>query len=69
MDRKAVLRAWTPWLILTAFVFAWGLPSVRTALNAMFTTSFPIGGLHLGVVKVPPVVAKAAPEQGNRTSK
>ena len=56
------MRAWMPWLILTVFVFAWGLPSVRAALNGMFTASFQIGGLHQGVVKVPPVVAKATPE-------
>jgi lactate permease len=62
MDHRAIMRAWMPWLILTVFVFAWGLPSVRTALNGMFTTSFQIGGLHQGVVKVPPVVAKATPE-------
>jgi lactate permease len=62
MDRSTVMRAWMPWLILTVFVFAWGLPSVRAALNGMFTASFQIGGLHQGVVKVPPVVAKATPE-------
>jgi lactate permease len=55
MDRSTVMRAWMPWLILTVFVFAWGLPSVRAALNGMFTASFQIGGLHQGVVKVPPL--------------
>jgi lactate permease len=62
LDRGALVRAWMPWLILTVFVFAWGLPSVRAALNGMFTTSLPISGLHLGVIKAPPVVEKAAPE-------
>jgi lactate permease len=62
MDRSTVMRAWMPWLILTVFVFAWGLPSVRAVLSGMFTASFQIGGLHQGVVKVPPVVAKATPE-------
>jgi lactate permease len=28
-----VLRAWVPWLILTAFVFAWGFPTVKNYLN------------------------------------
>jgi len=28
-----VLRAWVPWLILTAFVFAWGFPTIKNFLN------------------------------------
>ncbi len=62
LDRAALVRAWMPWLILTAFVFAWGLPGVRAALNSIFTTSFPIEGLHNAVVKAPPVVERATPE-------
>ncbi len=62
LDRAALVRAWMPWLILTMFVFAWGLPSIRGALNSIYTTGFQIPGLHLGVIKSPPVVAKAAPE-------
>ena len=62
LDRSQLLRAWMPWLILTVFVFAWGLPGVRSTLNGIFTTSFPISGLHLGVIKTPPVVAQASPE-------
>ena len=62
LSRSDLVRAWMPWLILTVFVFAWGLPGLRAALNGIFTTSFPIGGLHLGVIKAPPVVAAASPE-------
>ncbi|WP_043337135.1 L-lactate permease [Belnapia moabensis] len=62
LDRAALVRAWMPWLILTVFVFAWGLPGVRAALNGIFTTSFPIEGLHNAVVKAPPVVERATPE-------
>ena len=32
-----VLRAWVPWLILTAFVFAWGFPTVKNYLNGEAT--------------------------------
>jgi lactate permease len=28
-----VVRAWVPWLILTAFVFAWGFPTIKGYLN------------------------------------
>ena len=62
LDRPALIRAWMPWLILTVFVFAWGLPAIRAALNSVFTTSWAIPGLHLGVIKAPPVVAQASPE-------
>src|SRR5450631_1350009 len=31
--RAELIRAWTPWVILTAFVFVWGLPSVKNWLN------------------------------------
>jgi lactate permease len=35
---KELLRAWTPWVILTVFVFVWGLPPVKDYLN---TCSWP----------------------------
>ena len=57
-----VVRAWMPWLVLTVFVFAWGLPVVKTALNTIFAPSFPIPGLHQLIEKVPPVVPKATKE-------
>jgi len=58
----AVIRAWTPWLILTVFVFIWGLPVVKTWLNGIFAPSFPIDGLHNMVEKVAPVVPKPTKE-------
>ena len=51
-----------PWLILTVFVFVWGLPPVKNALNGIFAPSFPIAGLHQLIEKVPPVVPKATKE-------
>ncbi len=58
-----LLRAWTPWLILTVFVFVWGLPAVKTWMNSLFAPAFPIEGLHNLVQKVPPVV-KAPTKEG-----
>ncbi len=57
-----VVRAWLPWLVLTVFVFAWGLPVVKTALNGIFAPTFPIAGLHQLIEKMPPVVAKPTKE-------
>jgi len=61
-DRAALIGAWLPWVILTVFVFAWGLPAVRAVLNGIYTQSFPIDGLHNAVIKVPPVVAAPTKE-------
>ncbi|WP_432730299.1 L-lactate permease [Variovorax sp. W6] len=61
-SNAAVIRAWTPWLILTVFVFIWGLPSVKIWLNGIFAPSFPIDGLHNMIEKVAPVVPKPTKE-------
>ena len=61
-DAAAVRRAWTPWLILTALVFVWGIPSVKSALDAVFKLALPIAGLDKVISKMPPVVATATPE-------
>lgn len=61
-SRADIIRAWTPWAILTVFVFIWGLPPVKTALNSLFAPAFPMPGLHQLIEKVPPVVPQATPE-------
>ena len=60
--RADVIRAWVPWIILTVFVFAWGLPSVKTFFNGIFAPAFPMDGLHQMVEKVAPVVSKPTKE-------
>jgi lactate permease len=57
-----MVRAWTPWAILTVFVFIWGLPVVKTFLNGIYAPKFEMGGLHLLVEKVAPVVAHPTKE-------
>jgi len=61
-SRAELIRAWTPWAILTVFVFVWGLPPVKAYLNGLFAPAFPIGGLHNLVEKVAPVVPKPTKE-------
>ncbi len=53
----AVRRAWTPWLVLSAFVFLWGTPQVRAGLDSLWAAKVPVTGLNGLVQKVPPVVA------------
>ena len=60
--RADVIRAWTPWVILTVFVFIWGLPSVKTAFNGVFAPEFPMHGLHQMIEKVAPAVSKPTKE-------
>ncbi|MEO9103089.1 MAG: L-lactate permease [Burkholderiaceae bacterium] len=54
--RAELVRAWTPWVILSLFVFAWGLPPVKAWLNSLYAPAFPIAGLHNLIEKMPPVV-------------
>ena len=61
-SRADIIRAWTPWAILTVFVFVWGLPPVKAWLNGIFAPNFPISGLHNLVEKMPPVVASPTKE-------
>ena len=57
-----IVRAWTPWIILTVFVFVWGLPPVKNYFNGLFAPKFPMDGLHNLILRMPPVVAKPSPE-------
>ncbi len=58
---RQVLHAWTPFLLLAVFVILWGTPSIKNALDTA-TTRIPVPGLHLLVVREPPVVAKTQAE-------
>jgi lactate permease len=73
-----VLKAWTPFAILSLFVLVWGFPPVKLALNQATTPAFrvmqadgtprpgPAGWdvpyLHNAIYRAAPVVAKPAPE-------
>ncbi len=61
-SRDEQIQAWTPWAILTVFVFVWGLPPVKTFLNNLYAPKFVMEGLHNLVMKMPPVVPKPTPE-------
>jgi lactate permease len=61
-EGKDVVRAWTPWAILTVLVFLWGLPQVKKFLDGISLPAFHIAGLDKLVLRVPPVVATPTPE-------
>ncbi len=54
---RQVLHAWSPFILLAILVVLWGLPAIKKPLDT-FTIQVPVPGLHLQVVRQPPVVAK-----------
>jgi lactate permease len=45
-SNAAILRAWSPFIILTVMVIAWGLQPVKDVLNSVDLIQFPIPGLN-----------------------
>lgn len=60
---RGAWKAWVPWVFLTVFVFAWGLPQVKSGLNGIFNREIEVAWLHRAVEKVPPVVLHAELEK------
>ncbi|MGD0360850.1 MAG: lactate permease LctP family transporter [Bryobacteraceae bacterium] len=67
------LKAWTPWILLSLFVFVWGLTPVKTFLNGgpaghpnflsgITSRNITVPILHKAVTRTPPVVAIPAAE-------
>ncbi|MBC8007303.1 MAG: L-lactate permease, partial [Prolixibacteraceae bacterium] len=58
-SRDLVIKAWTPWVILTVILFLWGLPVIKALLNVKGITywEWPSPGLHNLVQRVEPAVA------------
>ena len=61
-SRRTIWRAWLPWLVLSILVFAWGTPQVKGFLNTVSAPQIQVVGLHLQVIRTPPVVAALRPE-------
>jgi lactate permease len=60
--RPEIVRAWVPWIILSVVVFIWGVPQVKAWLDGLSIVRIPVPGLHLQVLRTPPVVAAPTPE-------
>ncbi len=67
------LKAWMPWILLSVFVFVWGLTPVKTFLNGgpaghpnflsgITFRNITVPVLHKAVTRTPPVVAKVLAE-------
>jgi lactate permease len=60
--RSQAVKAWLPWVILSVFVFLWGIPQTKSYLDGLFNPKLPVIGLDKLVQRVPPLVAEPRPE-------
>jgi hypothetical protein len=56
-----VLKAWSPFVLSSIFIFVCGMPSLNKYLQ-IAALNFSMPGLHNAVIRVPPVVPAATPE-------
>jgi lactate permease len=65
-SRAALARAWAPWILLTVFIFTWGLPPVRRVLNRVSGADrcqWPVPYLHERVARGPEAARPNAPPE------
>src|SRR5262249_23114626 len=61
-SRRETASAWVPWVLLTVFVFIWGLREVRSYLDAGTAIKVEVPNLHLRIARDRPVVAERKAE-------
>jgi lactate permease len=61
-EGSAVFMSWLPFIILSLFVFAWGVPEMKKWLDGISVFKFPMESIHNLIEKVPPVVTKPTKE-------
>jgi lactate permease len=65
-SRGDLARAWAPWLLLTVFIFTWGLPPVRRVLNRVTGADrcqWAVPFLHERVARGPEAALPGAPPE------
>jgi lactate permease len=62
-SRREAFVAWMPWVILSALVFLWGLPQVKSFLNGLSFIEIPVPGLDKMVFRAPPVAPQPKAEE------
>jgi lactate permease len=62
MSTAVLLRAWSPWIILTVVVVVWALPVTKTALNHLWSPVITVPYLHQAVFKAPPLAPELRAE-------
>jgi lactate permease len=62
-ERKKIFEAWLPWILLSVFIFVWGLPQSKKSLNGISAPEFKVANLHNIVLRTAPVVPEPTPEK------
>ncbi|MDD8016252.1 MAG: L-lactate permease, partial [Acidobacteriota bacterium] len=62
MRRAEVIKAWTPWVILSVLVFIWGIPGVKKTLDGISAIKIPVPLVDGLILRMPPVVPQPAAE-------
>jgi lactate permease len=62
-DKKRVIQAWLPWIILTGFILCWGMPQFKMVLDKITAPKFEVPHLHNVVFRTPPVVPEPTLEK------
>ena len=55
-----VFSAWSPYILLVAFVLAWRFPPIQAALNSL-SRAIQVPGLHETITRMPPITQEASP--------
>jgi len=56
-----VFKAWSPFLLVSVFIFLWGMPAINRGLT-FAALQLPVPYLHRAVLKMPPVAPEPTPE-------
>ena len=62
ITRADTVKAWLPLVILSVFVFLWGIPQFKAFLDGLFNPKLSVPGLDKLVLRVPPLVPEPRPE-------
>ena len=66
-ERKKIFEAWLPWILLSVFIFVWGLPQSKKTLNSISAPEFKVANLHNIVLRTAPVVSEPTPEKPTKS--
>ncbi len=58
-----IRMAWTPWILLSLFVFVWGIPAFKIAANKLSAPSYPVAYLNKAIARTYPVVPMPTSKQ------
>lgn len=56
VQKRKLVFAWLPWMLLTVFILIWGLPYIKKTLNTISSPEFKIAYLDKMVTRTPPIV-------------